>query len=203
MTTGRINQVASPLLRVGTGRRWNSGRAGRWQSPWGSRDVGVLYPGSAPWTVRSPPFSGRLRWEELGRRTPGSPGTYRQRGRRRAVPGLEVPTHARLGTRCESYWAPGLAPFGLDLFEAAAHQSPGRGLPIHWGIEFPAGGVRSVDNYEGPGQRGWERTGIGTDSSGHGILGGEWDTMLSSQARPPSWDPLPTPSRPGDTGSGP
>lgn len=39
------------------------------------------------------------------------------------------------------------------------------------GIEFPTGGVRSVDNYVGPTQCGRDRTGSGTDSSGHKILG--------------------------------
>ena len=41
MTTGRINQVASPSLRAGTTLRWNSGRAtGHRQAPWGHVGLG-------------------------------------------------------------------------------------------------------------------------------------------------------------------
>ena len=47
------------------------------------------------------------------------------------------------------------------------------GRSTHWASSSQLFGVRSVDNYEGPAQRGGDRTGNGTDSSGHKIGGAE------------------------------
>lgn len=59
---------------------------------------------------------------------------------------------------------------GLDAATASCLAS---GRSTHWASSSLLFGVRSVDNYEGPAQRGGDRTGNGTDSSGHKIGGAE------------------------------
>ena len=98
MTTGRINQVASPSLRAGTTLRWNSGRAtGHRQAPWGH--VGLGGDGPRRSTHSTPRCAHTAVPSPAGPRGP----RRQQRGRRRAVPGREVPAHARLGTLREAY----------------------------------------------------------------------------------------------------
>ena len=132
MTTGRINQVANPLFVAS----WQDPRRGPYQPAAELQRSAVPWRGGRTWTVSSARDEGA--WVLS---LPGNGGLSV------VVLGTRGPFAHPWGVRIVASLLGSELPFG----SAWTRPRPGEDGPSDaLGIEFPAGGVRSVDNYVRP-----------------------------------------------------